>query len=211
MQGRWGMAWLAVAIWLVSLMWAPLPGMAAEGDAWSNPVSVRLPLLQTAAQTPMEAQMLGEKPFQANPSLLRPEKSLLPETPGLALDDDGGAALRLPYNFEFRISVLYDREPASPLDPKRRKDSPMLFKYSMDYRLLSNLQVGLNGYLYHPYADEGFSFQRPLGDRDRVLGLGPGIRYDLGHWSFVLKSQLETGNRDRGDNLQNWFRVWYAF
>ena len=44
------------------------------------------------------------------------------------------------------------------------------------------------------------------------MGLGPGIKYDLGRWSFLVKSQMETGNRDqRADGLQNWFRVWYAF
>jgi hypothetical protein len=43
------------------------------------------------------------------------------------------------------------------------------------------------------------------------LGVGPELKYDLGRWNFLLKSQLETGNRDQGKDLQNWFRVWYAF
>ena len=44
------------------------------------------------------------------------------------------------------------------------------------------------------------------------MGLGPGIKYDLGRWSFLLKTQLETGNRDRGaDGMQSSVRVWYAF
>jgi len=41
--------------------------------------------------------------------------------------------------------------------------------------------------------------------------VGPGLKYDLGRWSFIIKTQMETGDRDRGDNLQNWLRVWYAF
>jgi hypothetical protein len=49
---------------------------------------------------------------------------------------------------------------------------------------------------------------QPFGGR--VMGLGPGLKYDLGRWSFVMKSQVETGARDRTD-LQNWFRAWYAF
>ena len=43
-------------------------------------------------------------------------------------------------------------------------------------------------------------------------GPGPGIKYDLGRWSFLLKTQLETGNQDRGaDGMQSSVRVWYAF
>ena len=68
-------------------------------------------------------------------------------------------------------------------------------KSSLDYRLLPNLQVGLNTYLYRPDAGDNLSLSRPFGDR--VMGLGPGIKYDLGRWSFILKSQLETGNRDQ--------------
>jgi hypothetical protein len=70
--------------------------------------------------------------------------------------------------------------------------------------------VGLSGYLYYPAADQPFSLSRPFAG-ERVMGVGPGVKYDLGRWSFVFKSQMETGTRDRGDDLQNWLRVWYAF
>jgi hypothetical protein len=44
------------------------------------------------------------------------------------------------------------------------------------------------------------------------MGLGPGLKYDLGRWSFLLKTQMETGNREHGvDALQGTVRVWYAF
>jgi len=206
MRGRGGMAWLAAAFWLAGLM-SPAVAKAADVDAWGIPPGWRLPIIRAAAQTPMEAQMSGEKPFQAQPSL-RPERLTLPGTvPGLALDGEGGATLRLPHHLEMRISFLYNRD-SSSWDSQKRGDSSLLMKYSMDYRLLPNLQVGLNGYLYRPDAGEGFAFQRPFGDR--VMGLGPGLKYDLGSWSFVLKSQLETGG-PKGEDLQNWFRVWYAF
>lgn len=205
MRGRWGMIWLAVPFWLISLMWLPLPGMAAELEAWGSAAGWRPPLFAATAPTPLEAQILGEKPFQAQSSLHH--DSLLPGFPlGMALDGES-AVFRLPKNLEFRISFLYNGQ--SSLESKARSDSSLLFKYSMDYRLLPNLQVGLHGYLYHPKAEDGLAFPRTFGDR--VMGVGPGIKYDLGRWSFLIKSQLETGNRDRGDGLQNWFRVWYAF
>ncbi len=202
MQGKWGRAWLASIIFLVSLMCAPLPGLASE--AWDR----GMPLTLAGASTPLEAQMLGDKPFQARPAPVSPGADLLPGAmPGLQLDQDGGAVIKLPRNLEMRISVLYNREPVA-LEPQKRYDS-LLMRYSLDYRLLPNLQVGLNAYLFRPEAGDNLSLSRPFGDR--IMGLGPGIKYDLGRWSFLLKSQLETGNRERGDGLQSSVRVWYAF
>ena len=150
--------------------------------------------------------MLGEKPFQTRTLPASPWAALLSGT-GLQLDQ-GGTALKLPLNLEMHISVHYNREPA-PLEPQKRSDS-LLMNSSLDYRLLPNLKVGLNAYLYRPDAGDNLSLARPFGDR--VMGLGPGIKYDLGRWSFLLKSQLETGNRDRGaDGMQSSVRVWYAF
>ena len=62
--------------------------------------------------------------------------------------------------------------------------------------------------LYRP-SEEGFAFQRP--EANQLLGVGPELKYDLGRWSFLLKSQVETGKLNQGKDLQNWFRVWYAF
>ena len=148
--------------------------------------------------------MLGEKPLPpAGPNFPGVQPA-----PSLQLHNEGGdASLKLPLNTELNISIRYNREP-TPADPQQLSKSPLYMKYAVDYRLLSNLRVGLNSYLYRP-SEEGFAFQRPLGNQ--LLGVGPELKYDLGRWSFLLKSQLETGNRDQGKDLQNWFRVWYAF
>jgi len=202
MRARWGMAWLVAAFWLVLVVCTPLPGWASGGYGGQNTAGGPLPIYQVGAQSSMEAQMLGEK----SPQPPRPGASLLQElTPSLHQDQDG-TKLKLPYNLEMNISVRYSREPSAP-ESQRLSDSPLLMKYSMGYRVLPNLQVGLNGYLYRP-ADDSLSFQRPLGHR---LGFGPELKYNLGQWSFLVKSQVESGNRDRGEGLQNWFRVWYAF
>lgn len=205
MQGKWGIAWLAAILVLVSLTCAPLPGLAAEG--WEKGGR---PLILAGAQTAMEAQMLGEKPFQSHPAPFDPGQALLSGAgASLQMDQDGAATLKLPLNLEMRISVLYDREPGR-IEPQKRNESSLLMKSSLDYRLLPNLQVGLNAYLYRPEAGDGLSLSRQFGDR--VMGLGPGIKYDLGRWSFMLKSQLETGNRERSaDGMQSSVRVWYAF
>jgi hypothetical protein len=148
--------------------------------------------------------MQGERPL----SPAGPNFPGIQPVPSLQLHNEGGdAGLKLPLNMELNISIRYNREP-TPGDPQPLSKSPLYMKYAMDYRLLPNLRVGLNSYLYRP-SEEGFPFQRSLANP--LVGVGPELKYDLGRWNFLLKSQLETGNRDQGKDLQNWFRVWYAF
>ena len=166
---------------------------------------ISLPILTIDAQSSLEGQMLGEKPLPpAGPGFPGVHSA-----PSLQLHNEGGdARVKLPLNTELNISIRYNREPALA-DPQQLSKSPLYMKYAVDYRLLPNLRVGLNSYLYRP-AEEGFAFQRPMGNQ--LVGVGPELKYDLGRWNFLLKSQLETGNREQGGkDLQNWFRVWYAF
>jgi hypothetical protein len=198
MQAKWGIAWLLTAFWLVMVLCAPTPGRAAA-DSGFRP----LPVLPIAAQGSLETQMLGEAPLKpAAHALMREGASTLQLHP-----DGGDALLKLPRNLELNISIRYNRDPHA-VEASRLADSPLYMKYSMDYRLLSNLKVGLNSYLYRP-SEEGFPFQHSLGNQ--VMGIGPQLNYDLGRWSFLVKSQMEHGNLNRNEDLQNWFRVWYAF
>jgi hypothetical protein len=197
MQAKWGIAWLVTAFWLFWLTCAP--GMAAGGFA-----SKSFPILPIDTQSSLESQMLGEKPLPRAGHSFPGSHAI----PSLQLHNDGGdASLKLPLNTELNISIRYNREP-NPVDSQQVGKSSLYMKYAMDYRVLSNLRVGLNSYLYRP-SDEGFPFQRSLANP--LVGFGPELKYDLGRWNFLLKSQLETGNREQGKDLQNWFRVWYAF
>ncbi|MEJ2672442.1 MAG: transporter [Deltaproteobacteria bacterium] len=194
MQAKRGIAWLLTAIWLIAIVCTPA---LAAGDFHFSP----LPILPIEAQSSLETQMLGEKPPPALPHFPN-----IQAVPTLQLRKPGDATLRLPRNLELHISIRYNRN-TSPSEPQL-KDSSLYMKYAMDYRVLSNLRVGLNSYLYRP-SEEGFAFQHSLSNQ--VMGLGPELKYDLGRWSFLLKSQVETGNPNQGKDLQNWFRVWYAF
>jgi hypothetical protein len=110
---------------------------------------------------------------------------------------------------ELRVSFLYNQDQPSghsPIGPA----SHVLFRYSLDYCIMPTLKVGLTGYLYKPPTDY-FAWRNSLNFNDPIYGIGPTVRYDLGRWSFLLRSQLETGTKDRGEALHNWFRVWYAF
>jgi len=197
MQAKRGIAWLATVMWLLAVFGAP--AFAAGDYAYRS-----IPVLPIEAQSSLETQMLGEKPLKPFSHF-----SGIQGIPSIQLHPDGDANINLPRNLEFNISIRYNREP-SGAEPPRLNSSPLYMKYAVDYRLLTNLRVGLNSYLYRP-SEEGFPFQRSMANQ--ILGIGPELKYDLGRWSFLLKSQMETGNRDQnqGKDLQNWFRVWYAF
>lgn len=202
MRGNWGKIYLAALIVMISL--AVVPATAGASDDWGRSC---MSSFQMIGQTSLEAQMLGENStLQTRPAPNHPGAALFSGI-GLKLDQDGAGALRLPLNLEMRISVHYNQEPA-PLGPQKRSDS-LLMNSSLDYRLLPNLKVGLNAYLYRPEADN-LTMTRPFGER--IMGVGPTLKYDLGRWSFLLKTQLESGNQDRkAEGLQSSVRIWYAF
>jgi hypothetical protein len=205
MLGQRGKTWLVMIFWLLCLALTPGLSSAAapEHPTWILPISA------DTSPSPMEAQLLGDKPFSKDSQLLWTGKSPLAELlPGLLESPDDGSVLKFPHNVELRISFLYNGDKTA-LSQERPVQSHLLFKYSMDYAVLPNLRVGLSGFLYHPKSEEGSYFQKRFGDV--VMGFGPGVKYDLGRWSFTFQSQVDTGNRDRRDGFQNWFRVWYAF
>jgi len=136
---------------------------------------------------------------------------ILPTTPSQANNPTsqqmGGKISPLP-TAELRVSFLYNQD-QPPGQTAINPASQLLFRYSMDYCLMPSLKVGLSGYLYKPTLD--YFAWRNSSLAEPVFGVGPGIKYDLGRWSFLLRSELEPGTKDRGEVLHNWFRVWYAF
>ncbi len=198
--GPRGKTWLSAVIWLLFLSTAFWPAASSAASPASFALTDwNLPILAVAAQTPMEAQMLGEGPTPSKS--VRPQSYLQEICPGL----DQGATLRLPKNF--RISFRYDSD--KPVGAAERLiQSPLLFKYSMDYCPLPNLKVGLSGFLYQPPADHLSLLRKQDG---LVMGWGPSLKYDLGRWGFTFQSQLERGRPQEDKDIQSWLRVWYAF
>ena len=196
MQAKRGIAWLLAAFLLLAGMC--VPGLAAGDYAFKS-----LPILPIEAQSSLETQMLGENPHPAALSKFPGMEAI----PSLKLHSDNEATLTLPRKFELNISIRYNRDP-SQVETQHLGNPSLYMKYAMDYRVLTNLRVGLNSYLYRP-SEEKFAFQHPVANQ--LLGVGPELKYDLGRWSFLLKSQVESGNLNQGKDLQNWFRVWYAF
>lgn len=203
MLGPRGMTWLGTIAWLLILITAfwPAAGNAASPAVFVSP-NWSATVMAAAAQSPMEAQMLGERPTRTQP--LTPQSYLREICPNLG-SSAKGTVLQLPQNFN--ISFRYNSDkPATKIEG--RGQAPLLFKYSMDYCLLPSLKVGLNGFLYRPPADH-LSFLRQK--NDLIMGWGTSLNYDLGRWSFTFQSQVDKGRPEEGKDIQSWFRVWYAF
>lgn len=198
MLGHRGKTWLgAVFLVLVVAAFWPAQGSAAQGGGLLN--GWGLPVLPISAQSSLEANLLEGGP-RSSPAL--PPPAYLP---GVA-SERSGASLRLPQNF--RISFRYNRDnPAGASE--RLAQSPLLFKYSMDYFFSPSLRVGLSGFLFQPPADH-LAFLRQK--NNLFMGWGPSVKYDLGRWSFTFQSQVEQKTRPEEDkDIQSWLRVWYAF
>jgi hypothetical protein len=201
--GHRGKTWLSAAFWLLIMFTAfwPAAGRAA-GSAGFALSDWNLPVLAVSAQSPMEAQMLGERP-SPSPSMA-PKSYLQDIAPGLERDQLG-TTFRLPQNF--RISFRYNGDNSTGV-AQRLAQSPLLFKYSMDYCISPNLRVGLSGFLFQPPTDH-LSFLRQK--NDLLMGWGPSLKYDLGRWSFTFQSQVEKARPEEDKDIQSWLRVWYAF
>lgn len=205
MLGPRGKTWLSAGFGLLILLTALWPGAGKAADR-AIFVSTHWPasVMAAAGQTPMEAQMLGERP--ARSQTLTPPSYLREIYPQWGQSGEE-TTLQLPQNFQ--ISFRYNSDkPAARIEGLAK--APLLFKYSMDYRLLPNLRVGLNGFLYQPPADH-LSFLRQK--NDLVMGWGTSLNYDLGRWSFAFQSQvdMDKARPEEGKDIQSWFRVWYAF
>jgi hypothetical protein len=206
---------------MLSLGWAP--GIKT-GQAGNYPVSSAFPISSSWYQPsvldskpPMEILLGGEVERGQNyppggkfDKIRLTGTASLTDNPEVVTPPRVAAKLNLSKNSELRISFLYNKENPAGIGDGSSTPSHLLFKYDMDYQLMPNLQVGVSGYLYQPYSSDYMTWRNSK-LQEPLLGLGPGIRYNLGQWSFILKSQLQTSSHTRSDSLQSWFRVWYAF
>ncbi len=203
MLGHRGKTWLGAIFWFLIMATAICPA-AADAAVLGSYASRGWPaaFMVVTAPTSLEAQLFGERPAPSLP--LTPQSN--PQD--LCSDLDGGqgeSTLRLPKNF--RISFRYNSDNTGTR-PERLSQSPLLFKYSMEYCFSAKLKVGLSGFLYQPPADN-LSFLRQR--NDLVMGWGPILKYDLGRWGFTFQSQVDKFRSEEEKDIKGWLRVWYAF
>lgn len=197
MSGRWGRGVLSIIILIILIICISIIPTEAAGPASSG---------EWSGLRPLEVQLLApHEDSQAIRSLRPFSLGQMPETEELT-EAPRTTSLRLTPATEIKLSFLYRQDQSGS---SAGTDGHLLFRYSMDYLVMPNLRVGLSGYLYKPPAE--YQYWRPTQPGDPVLGIGPGVKYDLGRWSFLLRTQVEKGSKQHGEAIHNWFRVWYSF
>jgi len=201
-------------LWCLSLVTiAPAPARGIISGQEGGKVTIPLCPPQSTLEMQVTSPKAKEPALTFSFGETKPRLNVISDGSG-AVGSLGGSSPELTTQFrltptsELRVSFLYNQEQSpgqSPLTPA----SHLLFRYSMDYCIMPHLRVGLSGYLYKPTSPSYAWRGTPL--TDPSFGFGPGIQYDLGRWSFLLRTQLEPGQKDRSEALHNWFRVWYAF
>ena len=72
---------------------------------------------------------------------------------------------------------------------------------------LPSLQLGVQGFAYAQWTDDSVAGRVVNGgNRGRVFGFGPQIRYDVNHSAFVVKWQHEFGAQNRPSGERFWFQ-----
>lgn len=197
MSGRWGRGVPSIIILIILITCIAMTPAEAAGPASSGEWSGLRPLeVQFLAPAENSQAAHPPRPFGSGQLLETEELTGAPRT----------ATLKLTPATEIKLSFLYRQDQSGS---GAGSDGHLLLRYSMDYLVMPNLRVGLSGYLYKPPTE--YQYWRPAQPGDPVLGFGPGVKYDLGRWSFLLRTQVEAGAKPHGEAIHNWFRVWYSF
>jgi hypothetical protein len=205
---------LGVALLLETAGDAPasLPPKDSGGQTYTLPICPPKSSLEVQLSDPKEANPFVTFSFRERLPRISPGQNSGAAARFDNLDKNShqmSAKFQFSPSAELRVSFLYNQD-QSPGQSAIGPTSHLLFRYSLDYCIMPTLKVGMSGYLYKPPTDY-FAWRNSLNFNDPTFGFGPGIQYDLGRWSFLLRSQLEPGHKERGEALHNWFRVWYAF
>jgi len=95
--------------------------------------------------------------------------------------------------------------------------------YSVSYAVRPFLRLGLSGYYYQQISDDSYDIDDSVpqavaellrqeeGCHSRVFAVGPGIWYNHKNMFFELRTQFETGARNKTEGHNVWFKFTYAF
>jgi hypothetical protein len=117
--------------------------------------------------------------------------------------------------FDISAKLMYDfntknDDPTNPTYSEYTSGQEFHADFAVGKKM-DNFTGGLAGYYYQQTTDDEADDKKIAGNRGRVIGFGPALKYDYKNMSFTLKYMLETEakNRPEGDNF--WFKFLYAF
>lgn len=95
--------------------------------------------------------------------------------------------------------------------------------YSLSYAFTPSFRAGVNGYYYVQTTDDSYDLNDAIpatvqtllkndeDNRSQVFAVGPGVWYNHKNMFFSLRSQIETGAKNKTEGLGVWAKFTYAF
>jgi hypothetical protein len=85
------------------------------------------------------------------------------------------------------------------------------FNFAASYEIFKGLRLGLNGYYLRQITDDKLDGDDQAGSKERILGIGPGLKYTYGQLSFYLNAYHETAAENRPEGFRGILRLSMVF
>jgi len=79
--------------------------------------------------------------------------------------------------------------------------------YAASYEVVNGVRLGINGYALQQLTEDKIDGHRQANSEERVLGIGPGIKWSGNGLSLYLNSYFETGAENRPEGTTVVFRL----
>jgi hypothetical protein len=83
--------------------------------------------------------------------------------------------------------------------------------FAASYEMLKGLRLGLNGYYLQQLTDDQIDGDDQAASKERVLGIGPGLKYTYERLSLYLNTYYETAAENRPEGLRGILRLSMVF
>lgn len=83
--------------------------------------------------------------------------------------------------------------------------------FAASYEILKGLRLGLNGYYLRQVTDDRIDGDDQAASKERVLGIGPGLKYTYERMSLYLNTYYETAAENRPEGFRGIFRLSVVF
>ena len=113
--------------------------------------------------------------------------------------------------FSSRLYYLWNSENDDPFFRLRANHSQPGQAFHVNaaasYEILQDLRVGLSGYALYQITDDKVDGDDQAHSKERVFGIGPGLKYKFDTLLLYLNSYYETGAENRPEGVKFVFRI----
>jgi hypothetical protein len=117
--------------------------------------------------------------------------------------------------FSSRLYYLWNSENEEPFYRFRADNSQsgqaVHANAAASYEILNGLRLGVAGYALYQITDDKLDGDDQRHSRERVFGVGPGLKYKIDSWAMYLNSYYEFGAENRPEGVKLAFRISKVF